>query len=66
MVVGPLGSFTIVGSASFNLFVISAVCTAGMPKGETRLINPSPDPHPHPHPNPDPDPDPNPNPNPNP
>jgi len=38
MVVGPLGSFTIVGSASFNLFVISAVCTAGMPKGETRLI----------------------------
>ena len=23
MVVGPLGSFTIVGSASFNLFVIS-------------------------------------------
>ena len=38
MVVGPLGSFTIVGSASFNLFVISAVCTAGMPPGETRLI----------------------------
>eukprot|EP00964_Phaeocystis_antarctica_P115772 scaffold79741_cov50-Phaeocystis_antarctica.AAC.6 len=34
MVVGPLGSFTIVGSASFNLFVISAVCTAGMPKGD--------------------------------
>ena len=38
MEVGPLGSFTIVGSASFNLFVISAVCTAGMPSGETRLI----------------------------
>ena len=33
MVVGPLGSFTIVGSASFNLFVISAVCCAGMPQG---------------------------------
>ena len=38
MVVGPLGSFTIIGSASFNLFVISAVCTAGMPPGQTRLI----------------------------
>ena len=32
MVVGPLGSFTIVGSASFNLFIISAVCCAGMPQ----------------------------------
>ena len=38
MVVGPLGSFTIVGSASFNLFIISAVCCAGMPQGETRHI----------------------------
>ena len=38
MVVGPLGSFTIVGSASFNLFVITAVCCAGMPMGQTRAI----------------------------
>lgn len=41
MRVGPLGPFTIVGSAAFNLFIISAVCSAGMPSGETRQIKDS-------------------------
>jgi hypothetical protein len=36
---GELGPSTIVGSAAFNLLVISAVCIAGMPRGETRLIS---------------------------
>jgi solute carrier family 8 (sodium/calcium exchanger) len=31
-----LGPGTIVGSAAFNLLGISAVCIAGIPKGETR------------------------------
>merc|ERR1712156_352208 len=33
-----LGASTIVGSASFNLLAISAVCIAGIPDGETRRI----------------------------
>jgi len=33
-----LGPSTIVGSASFNLLAISAVCVAGVPNGETRRI----------------------------
>jgi len=36
---GALGPGTIVGSAAFNLLGISAVCIAGVPKGETRRIN---------------------------
>jgi solute carrier family 8 (sodium/calcium exchanger) len=36
---GSLGPGTIVGSAAFNLLAISAVCIAGIPKGETRRIN---------------------------
>ena len=35
---GKLGPGTIVGSAAFNLMVISAVCVSGIPKGETRRI----------------------------
>jgi len=35
---GDLGPSTIVGSAAFNLFVISAVCIMGIPTGETRRI----------------------------
>jgi len=35
---GSLGPSTIVGSASFNLFVIIAVCIVVIPPGETRLI----------------------------
>ena len=35
---GELGPGTIVGSAAFNLMVISAVCVSGIPKGETRRI----------------------------
>lgn len=35
---GELGPSTIVGSAAFNLFVISAVCVASIPEGETRRI----------------------------
>lgn len=34
-----LGPATIVGSAAFNLFVITAVCIASIPKGETRKIS---------------------------
>ena len=33
-----LGPSTIVGSASFNLLAISAVCIAGVPTGEIRRI----------------------------
>jgi len=33
-----LGPSTIVGSASFNLLAISAVCISGVPNGETRRI----------------------------
>lgn len=36
---GDLGPSTIVGSAAFNLLVISAVCICGIPKGEVRRIN---------------------------
>jgi solute carrier family 8 (sodium/calcium exchanger) len=36
---GDLGPSTIVGSAAFNLLVISAVCIVGIPKGEVRRIN---------------------------
>lgn len=35
---GSLGPSTIVGSASFNLFVIIAVCIVVIPTGETRAI----------------------------
>lgn len=35
---GPLGPSTIVGSAAFNLFCISAVCVVAIPGGETRMI----------------------------
>ena len=35
---GELGPGTIVGSAAFNLMVISAVCVLGIPKGETRRM----------------------------
>jgi len=39
MEAGELGPGTIVGSAAFNLLCISAVCVAGVPKGETRRID---------------------------
>merc|ERR1712187_190403 len=35
---GDLGAGTIVGSAAFNLLVISAVCVAALPDGEVRKI----------------------------
>ena len=35
---GELGPSTIVGSAAFNLLVISAVCVTAIPNGEGRLI----------------------------
>ena len=35
---GPLGPSTIVGSAAFNLMVITAVCVAALPDGESRTI----------------------------
>jgi len=35
---GALGPFTIVGSAAFNLFCITAVCVAAIPNGERRII----------------------------
>eukprot|EP00397_Hematodinium_sp_SG-2012_P011321 GEMP01011457.1.p1 GENE.GEMP01011457.1~~GEMP01011457.1.p1 ORF type:complete len:822 (+),score=160.59 GEMP01011457.1:124-2589(+) len=35
---GTLGPSTIVGSAAFNSFVISAVCVMAIPVGETRLV----------------------------
>jgi len=35
---GELGPSTIVGSAAFNLFVISAVCVYAIPSGEGKLI----------------------------
>jgi solute carrier family 8 (sodium/calcium exchanger) len=35
---GRLGSSTIVGSAAFNLFVITAVCISSIPAGEVRYI----------------------------
>ena len=38
LVAGELGPSTIVGSAAFNLLVITAVCVRGIPNGETRMI----------------------------
>lgn len=38
MFAGDLGPGTIVGSAAFNLFVISAVCVSAIPGGEIRRI----------------------------
>ncbi|XP_072167708.1 sodium/calcium exchanger Calx-like [Diadema setosum] len=35
---GDLGPSTIVGSAAFNLFMITAICISGLPAGETRRI----------------------------
>jgi len=35
---GELGPGTIVGSAAFNLFVITGVCIIGVPFPETRRI----------------------------
>lgn len=35
---GALGPSTIVGSAAFNLLIITAVCIMGIPDGETRRI----------------------------
>merc|ERR1719262_514442 len=35
---GALGPSTIVGSAAFNLFCISAVCISAIPSGESRII----------------------------
>jgi len=39
MQLGDLGAGTIVGSAAFNLLVISAVCVLAMEDGEVRYIN---------------------------
>jgi len=36
---GELGPSTIVGSAAFNLMVISAVCIVCLPEGESRTLN---------------------------
>jgi solute carrier family 8 (sodium/calcium exchanger) len=36
---GALGPSTIVGSAAFNLFVITAVCVVAIPGGQSRSIN---------------------------
>jgi len=35
---GNLGPSTIVGSASFNLFIISAICISALPENEVRFI----------------------------
>ncbi|CAE1297651.1 SLC8A [Acanthosepion pharaonis] len=35
---GELGPSTIVGSAAFNLLVITAICMVSIPKGESRVI----------------------------
>ena len=35
---GELGPGTIVGSAAFNLLIITAVCVGSIPEGETRTI----------------------------
>ena len=37
MYTGQLGPSTIIGSAAFNLLIISAICVAGLPKGEARV-----------------------------
>lgn len=38
-ILGPLGAGTIVGSAAFNLLIISAACVCALPDGECRKIN---------------------------
>mmetsp|Transcript_60819 Transcript_60819/g.131959 ORF Transcript_60819/g.131959 Transcript_60819/m.131959 type:complete len:834 (-) Transcript_60819:296-2797(-) len=38
MFIGDLGAGTIVGSAAFNLLIISAVCICALPDGEVRYI----------------------------
>jgi solute carrier family 8 (sodium/calcium exchanger) len=38
MMSGPLGPSTIIGSASFNLMAITAVCVLSVPSGEVRRI----------------------------
>jgi len=38
MMLGDLGAGTIVGSAAFNLLMISAVCVCAIPEGEIRFI----------------------------
>jgi Ca2+/Na+ antiporter len=38
MATGPLGPSTIVGSAAFNLMIITAVCIIALPDGETRTL----------------------------
>ncbi|CAJ1437263.1 unnamed protein product [Effrenium voratum] len=38
MYIGDLGSGTVVGSAAFNLLIISAVCVCSIPDGEVRYI----------------------------
>jgi solute carrier family 8 (sodium/calcium exchanger) len=38
MYTGELGANTIVGSAAFNLFVISGLCINAIPSGESRMI----------------------------
>jgi solute carrier family 8 (sodium/calcium exchanger) len=38
MYTGELGANTIVGSAAFNLFVISGLCISTIPSGESRMI----------------------------
>ena len=35
---GDLGPGTIVGSAAFNLLIITAICIVAIPKGEVRAI----------------------------
>ena len=36
---GPLGPSTIVGSAAFNLLMITAICVISIPDGDTRRID---------------------------
>mmetsp|Transcript_83305 Transcript_83305/g.150260 ORF Transcript_83305/g.150260 Transcript_83305/m.150260 type:complete len:838 (+) Transcript_83305:536-3049(+) len=38
MYIGDLGAGTIIGSAAFNLLIISAVCVCALPDGEVRYI----------------------------
>lgn len=35
---GEMGPMTIVGSAAFNLFLVSAICVTAVPAGETRAL----------------------------
>lgn len=36
---GPLGPATIVGSAAFNLLIITSVCILALPPGETKKVH---------------------------